>query len=119
MKLFCIHCSIYQSHFITKNFIHFGLNLSINLYFIRSKTILNEIGEAKMFVVHFFENKTELLNQLLKRVPTVGENLTIKGRKAKVANVESVDEKNVNVQVVLEVVNKSKVVVDNSKKKKR
>lgn len=98
---------------------HFGLNLSITLYFISSKTILNEIGEAKMYVVHFFENRNELLNQLLRRVPTVGEHLTIKGRKAKVANVEAVDEKNVNVQVVLETVNKSKVTVDDSKKKKR
>lgn len=78
-----------------------------------------EMGENKMFVVNFFENKNLLLSQLLKRVPAVGEDLTIKGRKAKVSTVNSIDEKQVHVQVILETVNKNKLVVDNSKKKKR
>jgi hypothetical protein len=72
-----------------------------------------------MFVVHFFENKKLLLNQLLKRIPSVGEDLTIKGRKGKVSSVESIDEKNYHVQLKLETVNKNKLIVDNSKKKKR
>ncbi|MDP4162998.1 MAG: hypothetical protein Q8898_07825 [Bacillota bacterium] len=72
-----------------------------------------------MFVVHFFDNKNLLLNQLLKRVPSVGEDLTIKGRKGKVSSVNNVDEKNIHVQVILETVNKNKLIVDNSKKKKR
>ncbi|CRK82797.1 hypothetical protein [Neobacillus massiliamazoniensis] len=72
-----------------------------------------------MFVVHFFDNKKLLLNQLLKRVPSVGEDLTIKGRKGKVSSVVSIDEKNYHVQVLLETVNKNKLIVDNSKKKKR
>lgn len=72
-----------------------------------------------MFVVHFFDNKKLLLNQLLKRVPSVGEDLTIKGRKGKVSSVENIDEKNYHVQVMLETVNKNKLIVDNSKKKKR
>ena len=73
-----------------------------------------------MFAVHFLENKNLLLSQLLKRVPSVGEDLKIKGRKAKVSSVNRVDEKIFHVQVILESINKSKlVVVDNSKKKKR
>ncbi|ETI70479.1 MULTISPECIES: hypothetical protein [Neobacillus] len=71
-----------------------------------------------MFAVHFLEKKNVLLTQLLKRVPVVGEDLKIKGRKAKVSNVIQIDEKNIHVQVVLETV-KNKVVVDNSKKKKK
>jgi hypothetical protein len=73
-----------------------------------------------MFVVNFFENKNHLLSQLLRRVPAVGEDLTIKGRKGKVSSVNNIDEKNIHVEVVLEVVNKNKAaLVDNSKKKKR
>lgn len=72
-----------------------------------------------MFNVYFFENKNPLLSQLLKRVPAVGEALTIKGRKGKVSSVTNIDEKNIHVYVTLESVNKTKVIVDNSKKKKR
>lgn len=74
-----------------------------------------------MFVVYFFENKNLLLNQLLNNVPSVGDDLTIKGRKAKVSSVNSIDEKKVHVQVILETVKQSKAaaIVDNSKKKKR
>jgi hypothetical protein len=73
-----------------------------------------------MFVVNFFENKNHLLSQLLRRVPAVGEDLTIKGRKGKVSSVNNIDEKNIHVEVVLEAVNKNKTaLVDNSKKKKR
>lgn len=72
-----------------------------------------------MFAVYFYENKNLLLSQLLKRVPSLGEDLTIKGRKAKVSSVDSIDEKSVHVQVTLEKVNKSKLVVENPNKKKR
>jgi hypothetical protein len=72
-----------------------------------------------MFAVHFIENNNVLLTQLLNRVPTEGEELKIKGRKAKVASVKDIDELNIHVLVTLEVVNKNKFVVDNSKKKKR
>jgi hypothetical protein len=72
-----------------------------------------------MFAVHFIENNNVLLTQLLKNVPTEGDELKIKGRKAKVAGVKNIDELNIHVLVTLEVVNKSKFVVDNSKKKKR
>jgi hypothetical protein len=72
-----------------------------------------------MFVVHFFENKNALLNQLLKRVPAVGEDLTIKGRKGKVTSVTEVDEKTVHVQVTLEAIKKATLIADPGKKKKR
>ncbi|MFB5197550.1 hypothetical protein ACE198_22025 [Neobacillus sp. KR4-4] len=72
-----------------------------------------------MYAVHFIENNNVLLTQLLQRVPTEGEELKIKGRKATVSSVKNVDELHVHVQVILEVVKKSKFVVDNSKKKKR
>lgn len=75
-----------------------------------------------MFAVHFFENNTILLTQLLRQVPSVGEELTIKGRKGKVSNVNSIDEKNVHVHLIIEKVNKNnknKPLLDNSKKKKK
>jgi hypothetical protein len=72
-----------------------------------------------MFVVHFLENKNVLLLQLLTRVPTEGEDLTIKGRKVKVSSVKTIDEKNYHVEVIIEKVIKNKPIVDYSKKKKR
>jgi hypothetical protein len=77
-----------------------------------------EIGETKMYTVNFFENKNLLLCQLLKCVPSAGEELKIKGRKGKVLNINSVDEKHIHVQVSLEAINKNKLIVDNSNKKK-
>ncbi|MGJ7912964.1 hypothetical protein [Neobacillus sp. LXY-1] len=72
-----------------------------------------------MYVVHFFENKNALLVQLRNSLPAEGDNLTIKGRKGKVSSVNNIDEKMIHVQVILEVVNKNKQIVDLSKKKKR
>ncbi|MCR2823549.1 hypothetical protein [Lederbergia panacisoli] len=72
-----------------------------------------------MFAVYFFENKNVLLNQLLKRVPSVGEDIIIKGRKGKVLSVDSIDERKVHVQVALENVSKKKLIDDLSKKKKK
>jgi hypothetical protein len=73
-----------------------------------------------MFDVYFFENKNLLLSQVRKLVPAEGEDIKIKGRKGKVLNVTSVDEKKIHVHVSLETISKSsKLVVDNSKKKKR
>jgi hypothetical protein len=73
----------------------------------------------EVFVVHFYEQKNEMLNQLLKRVPEVGEDLRIKGRKAKVASVTEIDEKTYHVQVALEAKAKPGVAADPGKKKKR
>ncbi|WP_342429497.1 hypothetical protein [Neobacillus sp. FSL H8-0543] len=72
-----------------------------------------------MFVVHFFENKKLLLVQLRNQVPAVGEDIKIKGRKGKVSDVNSVDEKNIQVQILIEkVINKNKLVVDPKKKRR-
>lgn len=89
-------------------------------YFIgRSFHTIHTKKVRKMFVVYFFENKNLLLNQLLKRVPSEGEDLTIKGRKAKVLSVNSMEENKIYVQVSLESISKNKLIIDNSKKKKR
>jgi hypothetical protein len=72
-----------------------------------------------MFVVYFYENKNQLLNQLRNHVPSVGENLTIKGRKGKITSVSHIDEKHIHVQVDIEKVNKSKLIAEDPKKKKR
>ncbi|MGM7722302.1 hypothetical protein [Metabacillus sp. Hm71] len=72
-----------------------------------------------MFAVYFFENKNLLLSQLLRRVPTDGEELKIKGRKGKVVNVTQVDENKFFVQLQLEIVNKNKLSLEQVKKKKR
>lgn len=73
-----------------------------------------------MYAVSFFENKNLLLSQLLNRVPSVGEELKIKGRKATVSSVHNIDQKNAHVQVTLEAIKKdNKQIVDNSKKKKK
>jgi predicted phosphatase len=71
-----------------------------------------------MFAVYFFENKNLLLSQLLKRVPSEGEDLTIKGRKGKVSSVNIMDEKNIHVHVILESITNNKLLVENSLKKK-
>jgi hypothetical protein len=78
-----------------------------------------EIGDDKMFVVYFLENKNVLLSQLLSSVPNVGDDLRIKGRKGKVTSVSKIDEQSVHVQVTLESITKAKLVLDNSKKKKK
>ncbi|MDQ1001153.1 putative transporter YbjL [Neobacillus niacini] len=74
-----------------------------------------------MYVVHFFENKEELVNQLLGSAPAVGDAITIKGRKGKVTSVNQVDDKHVHVQITVEkvVVKNKPVAADLAKKKKR
>ena len=78
-----------------------------------------EIGESHMYVVYYYENKNQLLNQLLKRVQTVGEDLTIKGRKAKVTSVNSIDERKYNVHVTLAPIQKNKITLEDLKKRRR
>ncbi len=50
---------------------------------------------------------------------TVIKDLKIKGRKGRVSSVNSMDEKNIHVQIILENINKNKLIADLSKKKKR
>ncbi len=55
-----------------------------------------------MFATHFVENGQILLTQLRKQLPSVHEQINIKGRKGKVIEVQKVDEKNAYVKVLME-----------------
>lgn len=72
-----------------------------------------------MYVVHFFENRKELLNQLRQQIPTVGDDVKIKGWKGKVIKVVAIDEKTFHVQLALESKTKPVLATDPGKKKKR
>ncbi|MCQ6282161.1 hypothetical protein [Bacillus sp. EB600] len=72
-----------------------------------------------MIVIHFFENKTLVLSQLLRRIPSMDEDIKIKGRKAKVLSVKKIEENLIHVQVIFEQVVKNKQIVKESIKKKR
>jgi hypothetical protein len=87
------------------------------IFFILDRICLGK-EDVEVFVVNFYENRNLLLSQLLKQVPAVGDELKIKGRKGKVANVTAEGSK-IDVQVKLEAVQKGKLVEDLSKKKKR
>ncbi|MEH7382195.1 hypothetical protein V7138_17170 [Bacillus sp. JJ1533] len=71
-----------------------------------------------MYVVHYYENKNLLLTQLVQNVPSVDEAIKIKGRKGKVTNVTDIDERNIQVQVVLDRIVKKNAVSDLKKKKR-
>jgi len=45
-----------------------------------------------MYAIHYFEDKIELLNVALRRIPTVDESVKIKGRKGKVIKVEKMSD---------------------------
>ncbi|MGD7007456.1 hypothetical protein [Metabacillus sp. 84] len=69
--------------------------------------------------VHFFDGKSIVLSQMVKRVPAIGEDIKIKGRIGKVLEIVSIDEKNARILVAFESVSKSKAAADQSKKKKK
>ncbi|MFJ7973548.1 hypothetical protein [Psychrobacillus sp. NPDC096389] len=74
-----------------------------------------------MFAVHFYENKTKVLNQALRSIPSVGEALKIKGRKGKVIEVLEMDESTYHVFVEFEKIVEKKIAntKDLGKKKRR
>lgn len=74
-----------------------------------------------MFVIHFLENKTIVLTQALRRIPSVDEDLKIKGRKGKVINVQNMEENIYYVYVEFEKVIDKKLAAlkELGKKKKR
>ncbi|MFF2877574.1 hypothetical protein ACFVR2_14760 [Gottfriedia sp. NPDC057991] len=72
-----------------------------------------------MIVVHYIEKNVELLNQLLKNVPSEGDTISIKGRKAKVLSVNQINDKHVHVIVELEVIKKVQVLAKDDKKRRR
>lgn len=72
-----------------------------------------------LFAIHFFENKTPLLSQCLERIPQVNEDLKIKGRKGKVANVTEIEENKYHIHVVFEKIIKKETLRKDDKKKRR
>ncbi|GGA28618.1 hypothetical protein [Psychrobacillus lasiicapitis] len=73
-----------------------------------------------MFAVHFYENKTKVLNQALRSIPSVGEEIKIKGRKGKVVNITEIDENTYHVYIEFEkIVEKNVASKDLGKKKRR
>ncbi|MEE6452481.1 MULTISPECIES: hypothetical protein [Bacillaceae] len=72
-----------------------------------------------MIVVHYIEKNVELLNQLLKNVPSEGDAIFIKGRKGKVLSVNQINDKHVHVIVELEVIKKVQVLAKDDKKRRR
>ncbi|WP_251550782.1 hypothetical protein [Neobacillus muris] len=71
-----------------------------------------------MYAVYFYENKNLLLCQLVKQVPSVGEDVKIKGRKGKVSSVTN-EEDHYNIQVVLDKAAKKNQAAAPTKKKKK
>ncbi len=55
-----------------------------------------------MNVVHYYENKIAVLNQLLVRIPAIDEQIHIKGRKAKVVEIIKMDDHKYRVHVMFE-----------------
>ncbi|MCL1694551.1 MULTISPECIES: hypothetical protein [unclassified Lysinibacillus] len=71
-----------------------------------------------MFVTHFYENKTSVLSQLLVNLPTVEENIKIKGRKAKVVQIVQIDDNNYQVSIIFEKIPKKQLLKEIGKKKR-
>lgn len=71
-----------------------------------------------MFVTHFYEGKTSVLSQLLVNLPTVEENIRIKGRKAKIIGVNQINNNNYQVRVVFEIIPKKQPIKELGKKKR-
>ena len=72
-----------------------------------------------MFVVHFFENNTVVLTQLLRNIPSADGNIKIKGRKGKVLSVKKMEKNIVHVYVEFEKIIKNQLPSKDSNKKKK
>ena len=45
-----------------------------------------------MYAVHFYENNTYILNQALRNIPAVDEEVKLKGRKGKVVSIQELED---------------------------
>lgn len=72
-----------------------------------------------MITVQFFEKDALLFSQLTRNLPSVDQNIKIKGRKGKVLKVIEVNETLFQVHVLLEKVVKVQPSLMDVKKKKR
>jgi len=72
-----------------------------------------------MVVIQFFENKSLVLSQLLKNIPSVDDDIKIKGRKGKIISVTEIHEGLYHIQILFEkVVKKQPALIDNKRKRK-
>lgn len=74
--------------------------------------------KSDMFVTHFYEGKTSVLSQLLVNLPAVEENIKIKGRKAKIIEVNQIHNNNYQVRIVFEIIPKKQPIKELGKKKR-
>lgn len=73
-----------------------------------------------MYSIHFYEGKTYVLNKASRIIPSVNENVRIKGRNGIVMNVQEMGENRYFVFVEFEkIVDKSKLATIDMKKKKK
>ncbi|MFT8321504.1 MAG: hypothetical protein ABF649_11405 [Bacillus sp. (in: firmicutes)] len=72
-----------------------------------------------MAVIHFFENRSIVLTQLLNNIPNVEEPIKIKGRKGIISNVQKIEDNLFHVHILFEQVLKNQPLVKDTKKKKR
>jgi hypothetical protein len=72
-----------------------------------------------MVVVHFIEKNAVVLSQLREQIPSVNEDIKIKGRKGKVLDVKAIEENIIQVHVLFEKVSKAQPAAIDNKKKKR
>lgn len=73
-----------------------------------------------MIVVRFFENNSVVLSQFRNQIPSVDENIKIKGRKGKVLSIKEIEENKFHVYVAFEkIVKNNKLLAKDLKKKKR
>ncbi|WP_042355710.1 hypothetical protein [Bacillus rubiinfantis] len=63
-----------------------------------------------MITIHYFENKTVVLSQLVRNIPAVNDAVKIKGRKGKIDAVEKIGENTVHAYVTFEKLRKSEPV---------
>lgn len=71
-----------------------------------------------MVFIHFFESGTNVLTQYVKTVPSVDEDIKIKGRKGKVVRVDQINDRVIHVYLLFDPVVKKSLLVDNKKKKR-
>ncbi|MCU9614710.1 hypothetical protein OEV98_14295 [Caldibacillus lycopersici] len=73
-----------------------------------------------MFVIHYLENQSIVLTLLSSHIPSVDEDVRIKGRKGKIISIKEINDKHVQVQVLFEKITKNQPIstVDSKKKKK-
>lgn len=72
-----------------------------------------------MYNVHFFENKTVVLSQLLENIPAVNDPIKIKGRKGTVIDVITMVNNRVHVKIAFEKEKKRQTLTKTIEKKRR